>query len=258
VGYGSVMPALGADRWPSSLWLVRHGESSGNVARDLAEAGGQQMIDIATRDMDVPLSELGMDQARALHERVLTLSPDACPTIAISSPYVRAEQTARLALGDDAELLLDERLREREFGILDRLTRAGIEHKFPEQAAARAFLGKFWHRPPGGESWADVALRLRSFLDTLGREHAGERVLVVTHQVVIMVFRYLLEQLREAEVLAIGRAADVANCSVTVYELDPDAGKNGRMRLTRFNDVAHLQRAGEPVTAEPDVQAGPR
>jgi hypothetical protein len=36
-------------------------------------------------------------------------------------------------------------------------------------AAARAFLGKFWHRPPGGESWADVALRLRTFLDTLGR-----------------------------------------------------------------------------------------
>jgi broad specificity phosphatase PhoE len=252
------VPIAGADRWPSSLWLVRHGESSGNVARDLAEADGQATIDIATRDMDVPLSELGEDQARALLDRLAALSPAERPTIAISSPYVRAEQTARLALGDDAPLLLDERLREREFGILDRLTRAGIEQRFPEQAAARAFLGKFWHRPPGGESWADVALRLRSFLDTLGREHAGERVLVVTHQVVIMVFRYLLEQLREAEVLAIGRAADVANCSVTTYELDPEGGKNGRMRLVRFNDATHVREAGEPVTAEPDVPAGPR
>jgi broad specificity phosphatase PhoE len=252
------VPIAGADRWPSSLWLVRHGESSGNVARDLAEAGGRQMIDIATRDMDVPLSDRGVDQAKALHQRMAALAPDECPTIAITSPYLRAEQTARLALGDDAPLLLDERLREREFGILDRLTRAGIEHRFPEQAAARAFLGKFWHRPPGGESWADVALRLRSFLDSLGREHAGERVLVVTHQVVIMVFRYLLEQLREAEVLAIGRAADVANCSLTTYELDPDGGGNGRMRLVCFNDVTHVRAAGEPVTVEPDVPAGPR
>ena len=237
---------------------MRHGESSGNVARDLAEERKQPTIDIATRDMDVPLSPLGEDQARALRDHLRSLGADESPTIAISSPYVRAEQTARLALGEDAPLLLDERLREREFGILDRLTRAGIEQRFPEQAAARAFLGKFWHRPPGGESWADVALRLRSFLDSLGREHAGERVLVVTHQVVIMVFRYLLEQLREAEVLAIGRAADVANCSVTVYELDPDGGRNGRMRLVRFNDATHVHRAGEVVTAEADVPAGPR
>ncbi|MEA3054908.1 MAG: hypothetical protein QOD30_340, partial [Actinomycetota bacterium] len=91
------------------------------------------MIDIATRDMDVPLSELGEDQARSLHDRMSALAPAECPTIAISSPYVRAEQTARLALGEDATILLDERLREREFGILDRLTRAGIEQKFPEQ-----------------------------------------------------------------------------------------------------------------------------
>ena len=252
------MPPAGADRWPSSLWLVRHGESSGNVARDAAETAGHHLIDIATRDMDVPLSDLGTDQAEALHRRLAGLVADECPTIAIASPYVRAEQTARIALGPDAELLLDERLREREFGILDRLTKSGITDRFPEQAAARAFLGKFWHRPPGGESWADVALRLRSFIDTLGREHAGERVLIVSHQVVIMVFRYLLERMTEGEILAIDASEEIANCSVTVYELDPGAGRNGGMLLTRFNDVAHLERAGEPVTADSDVPAGPR
>ena len=239
--------------WPASLWLVRHGESSGNVARDLAEAGGLEMIDIATRDMDVPLSDLGAHQAAALGDLLRSLPEDERPTCVITSPYVRAEQTARVALGEDAELVLDERLREREFGILDRLTKGGITARHPEQAAARAFLGKFWHRPPGGESWADVALRLRSFVDTLGREHAGERVLVVSHQVVILVFRYLLERLREQEILAIDKTAEVANCSVTVYESD---GRD--LVLQRFNDVTHLQVAGEPVTAEPDVPGGPR
>jgi broad specificity phosphatase PhoE len=252
------VPVRGADRWPTTLWLVRHGESSGNVARDLAEAEGLPMIDIATRDMDVPLSGLGEDQAKALGTWFAALDADARPTVSISSPYVRAEQTARLAFGEDVDLLLDERLREREFGILDRLTRAGITAQFPEQAAARAFLGKFFHRPPGGESWADVALRLRSFIDTLGREHAGERVVIVSHQVVILVFRYLLERLREAEILAIDKSAEVANCSVTTYELDPDAGPHGGMCIVTFNDVRHLVREGEPVTAEPDIPKGPR
>lgn len=252
------MPVRGADRWPRSLYLVRHGESSGNVARDLAEADGLPEIDIAVRDMDVPLSDLGVEQAQTLGRWVASLPEERRPTCSISSPYVRAEQTARLALGTDVDLLLDERLREREFGILDRLTRAGITAKHPEQSAARAFLGKFWHRPPGGESWADVALRLRSFIDTMGREHAGESVVIVSHQVVILVFRYLLERLTEAEVLAIDKAAEVANCSVTTYELDPDAGPNGAMRLTGFNDVSHLVIEGEPVTTKPDVPKGPR
>ena len=76
------------------------------------------------------------------------------------------------AAGVDAPVRLDERLREREFGVLDRLTKVGIEERFPEQAAARAFLGKFFHRPPGGESWADVAARVRAVLVDLRLDHA--------------------------------------------------------------------------------------
>ncbi|RZJ04759.1 MAG: histidine phosphatase family protein, partial [Haliea sp.] len=44
--------------WPKTLWIVRHGQSAGNVARDSAEAAGLHTIDIAERDIDVPLSEL--------------------------------------------------------------------------------------------------------------------------------------------------------------------------------------------------------
>src|SRR5436190_15276964 len=65
VGYSSRVVRDG-DRWPQSLQLVRHGESCGNVARDSAESAGLPMIDIAERDMDVPLSNRGRDQASAL------------------------------------------------------------------------------------------------------------------------------------------------------------------------------------------------
>ena len=57
------MSAVGA---PGELWLVRHGQSAGNVARDAAESATLQVIDIATRDMDTPLSALGVRQAVAL------------------------------------------------------------------------------------------------------------------------------------------------------------------------------------------------
>jgi hypothetical protein len=49
--------------WPSRLWIVRHGQSAGNVAREAADAAGLTDIDIATRDVDVPLSALGQRQA---------------------------------------------------------------------------------------------------------------------------------------------------------------------------------------------------
>jgi len=46
---------------------------------------------------------------------------------------------------DSPEFIIDERLREKEFGILDRLTRSGIEQVHPQQAEYRRFLGKFYH-----------------------------------------------------------------------------------------------------------------
>ena len=52
-------------QWPSLLWIVRHGQSAGNVARDAAEAAGRTLIDVEFRDIDTPLSELGMEQSRA-------------------------------------------------------------------------------------------------------------------------------------------------------------------------------------------------
>jgi hypothetical protein len=64
-------------------------------------------------------------------------------------------------------LRIDERLREKEFGLLDRLTRHGIQQKYPELHEQRAHVGKFYFRRPGGESWCDVILRLRSLTEMI-------------------------------------------------------------------------------------------
>ena len=53
-------------RWPSRIWIVRHGESAGNVASEAAHGASLARIDIAERDVDVPLSGRGEKQADAI------------------------------------------------------------------------------------------------------------------------------------------------------------------------------------------------
>lgn len=252
-------------RWPTRLWLVRHGESAGNVASGIAQSWGELRVDVAERDVDVPLSAAGVQQSRALGKWFAQLATDERPGVVMTSPYLRAVQTADLicqaggVAKDTLRPVRDERLREREFGILDRLTPSGVRELHPEQAEFRRVIGKFYHRPPGGESWCDVILRLRSVLDTLSLHHAGQRVLVVAHEVVVLCFRYLIDNLDEAAILAIDSQGDVANCGVTEYECDPASGTAGaQMRLVRYNFTAPLREGGVTVTSAKDLSYAPR
>jgi probable phosphoglycerate mutase len=248
-------------RWPDKVWVVRHGESAGNVARDLADAAGHSEIDIETRDVDVPLSKLGEEQSRALGRWFGTLKPAERPNVVLSSPYLRAIQTAEILKSEGglfeelSKFNIDERLREKEFGILDRLTRFGIEQKHADQAGFRLRLGKFYHRPPGGESWCDVILRLRSVLDTVSLHYGGKRVLIVGHQVIVLCMRYLLENMDEKTILAIDAEGDVANCGVTEYRFQAEFHGSGHLELERYNFMAPLERQGTPITSAPDAKA---
>ena len=250
-----------AGRWPSRLWIVRHGESAGNVARDAAHASGAARIALDIRDVDVPLSPRGEDQARALGHWFADLPDRERPEVLLVSPYLRAQATARLfmesgGLAGEA-ICVDERLREKEFGILDGLTTAGIGEFHPDQVAFRRLLGKFYHRPPGGESWCDVIFRLRAIMDTIALHYAGRPVMIVAHQVVVLCLRYIVEDMDEAEILAIDGEGDVANCSVTEYRFDPEARGNGGLVLVRYNATAPVAQEAT-VTTEPSRGIGAR
>lgn len=231
----------------AELVLVRHGESMGNVAAARAHEADAEVIEVGQRDADVPLSDVGEQQARALGAGIRTLLADDRPTLVWSSNYVRARQTAELSLaaaGAALPVAVDERLRDRELGVLDLLTTKGVEARYPLEAERRRWLGKFFHRPPGGESWADVVLRVRSFLRDLDDAPDGTRALVVCHDALVLSFRYVCERLLEAEVLDVGAATPVLNVSITQLVREPDR----TWRLARFNDVSHLEDSDVPVT----------
>ena len=81
---------------PSVLWLVRHGESMGNVADAQAHEAGAGRLELDVRDPDVPLSDTGREQAEALGRWLAALPEDQRPTAALSSPFARALTTAQL------------------------------------------------------------------------------------------------------------------------------------------------------------------
>lgn len=235
-----------APRWtdgPASITLVRHGESVGNLADDRAREAQAEVLDLDERDADVELSPTGREQAAALARWLDAKAPDDWrPTLVLSSPYRRAAETAERA-GLDA--VLDERLRERDLGVFDGLTGAGIRVRYPDEARRRQKVGKFYYQPPSGESWADVVLRVRSLLTDLRHGYDGERIWLFTHQAVIMSFRYALERLDEKELLDIDRRHRIPNASFTRFCRAGDG-----FGLDVFADTRAIDDLDAPVTHE--------
>jgi len=244
------LAAEGTSRGIAELVLVRHGESVGNIADREAIAAKAHHLDLEERDADVVLSEEGEKQADALGEHIASLPEDERPTIVVSSPYQRARSTAERALADlGLDVVIDERIRERELGIFDGITWYGIEASRPEESARRARVGKFYYRPPGGESWADVILRVRSILVELQERFAGERVWLFSHEAVILAFRYVVEGLDEKQVVALQKSEPLANCSMTRYR-----AVDGALQLVRRDDTEAVEESDEAhVTREEPV-----
>lgn len=81
--------------------------------------------------------------------------------------------------------------------------------------------------------------------------------MIMAHQVVVLCLRTILENLGEAEILAIDKEGDVANCSITEYRFDPSAGRDGNLVLARYNVTAPtLDKV--PVTKDPDAMVAAR
>lgn len=241
----------------TQLILVRHGQSEGNVAAEAADRDELEEIDVPARDPDVVLSKTGRDQAAAVGRWLAQLPSDEQPEVLWTSPYRRARETAEIALevgGLDIARRVDERLRDRDMGITDKLTRAGIRAAYPEEAERRDWLGKFYYRPPGGESWADVAMRVRAVLTDLANAERHQRILVTGHDVVLLLFCYVAEAMDEEEVLARARDNALSNAAICRLRQDPDSATG--WDVTDYNLRDHLREDAVKVTDEPSAGAG--
>ncbi|MGW0197108.1 histidine phosphatase family protein [Nonomuraea sp. NPDC003201] len=217
---------------PTRIMAVRHGESEANLAH--REAGSAPLV-YERGDDEVTLTDLGRAQAAAFGRSLAGLPAAEAPEVVWCSPYLRALDTWRVALrawgAGPLPLTVDGRLRDQEAGAFARYNLAAIKERFPEEMARREAEGAYAFRPPGGESLADVVVRLRDLLADLREHAAGRRVLIVAHDSVVLGLRHVLAGGPDADLAAVLAFAPVLNASVSVWD-----GSG----LVRFNDVGHL------------------
>lgn len=184
---------------------------------------------------DVPLSELGQAQAKALGELMRGRRFDAL----WSSPLRRARDTASAmgtAIGH--AVVTDSRLQEMNLGQLEGAT-------FGDLPRGPGTFRDRWQRQPGsvrfprGESVADVGKRTWQVLEELYDRHPSGHVLVVSHMFAISAMLCKVFSIRVGKFRTF--AVDVA--SVTTVQVDPQG-----FRLLTLNDTGHL--ASLPGAAE--------
>jgi broad specificity phosphatase PhoE len=226
----------------AELTVARHGQSMANVAFTAAQMAERLDCAVSGPDADVELSPLGWRQTEALGRWLAGLPPERRPEVVVCSPYVRARQTWQCATDTAGDLgaqlpraNVDPRLGDRLMGELELLTTAMIAERFPAEVARRRDAEELTYCPPGGESFGDIAVRLDALMHDLHARYAGRRVFLVAHDAVVLMLRYVIEQLTFDELATIMRDGPVANASLTRFD-----GSSGRLQLVQYNAVDHL------------------
>ncbi|GAA2884145.1 bifunctional RNase H/acid phosphatase [Streptosporangium fragile] len=202
----------------TSLYLLRHGETPLSVERRFSGLG------------DPELTPNGVAQAQAAAAR-LAGDPYGIQAI-VSSPLKRARATAEaVAARTGLEVVVEEGLRETDFGQWEGHTFTEIQRRWPDELAA--WLADPSAAPPGGESFGEAARRVQATRDLLLERYEGKRVLIVSHVTPIkMLLRFALL----APLDALYRMhLDLSALSLIEYYAD------GPAVVKAFNDTSHLR-----------------
>lgn len=209
---------------PLSIFLIRHGESVGNVDKTVYSH---------TPDWKVPLTERGIQQAREAGEKLALLIQQDYnhrgnnAFAYYTSSWYRARQTA-FHLRESLETLYpmykstaimreDPRIREQEWGNFQEVH---LQKKIREE---RDRYGSFFFRMPHGESGADVFDRVTTFIDTLYRDFEKDdfpsNAIIVSHGLAIKAFvmRWMKWSVEDFE-----KYGTPDNCSITQLSLQKD------------------------------------
>ncbi|MGN6578038.1 MAG: bifunctional RNase H/acid phosphatase [Nocardioides sp.] len=211
---------------PTTLILVRHGETPHTKAKKFSGLGGD----------DPGLNADGRAQVRATADWIAALADEI--DAVVTSPLRRTRETAEIiadVLGKEVQV--EEGLAEAAFGTWDGLTFAEVQDSHPDDL--EAWLGSTDVAPTGGgESFVDVDARVRRTRDRLLAAHPGKVVLAVSHVTPIKV---LVKLALDAPLEALFRM-ELAPASVTVISWFPDGQASMRMFNGRPMESAFLGR----------------
>jgi len=174
------------------LYVTRHGETTWNALNKVCGL------------TDVPLTENGINQAKALAEELAGEHIDVILASPLSRAQITASYTAEML---DLPVITEERLIEQNYGIyegVDRFNEGFLSNK-------RCFAFRY----PGGESMMDVAARTYTLIEEVQKKYAGKNVLFVCHGGVCRVIKTYFCDMTNDEFFHYGQS----NCGYEVYEL---------------------------------------
>jgi NAD+ kinase len=236
---------------PLDLVFVRHGQSEGNAAKRMSEKGDNTAYDLLANrhTRSYRLSDLGRDQAMKagfwIQREFIRRDKGNMFDRFITSEYSRAMETAALLDLPNAEWFRNFYLTERSWGDLEDCPEDERQEKFGAALKMRVIEPFFW-RPPNGESFAELCLRLDRVLDTLHRENSAHRVIIVCHGEVMRAFRVLLERMPQQkfkeQYLSKQKEDAIFNCEIFHYtRRNPKTGETADhanwMRRVRPNET---------------------
>lgn len=201
------------------LFLIRHGASV-HSARGIMTSGAA-----------CPgLTGEGREQAGRLAARVRAMPETASGFILLSSPTLRAYQTAEAVAnaGEAQPIIRDHDLTEINLGEAEGLTWDAYRSRFGTFDLAAEPTRPF---APGGESWQQYTGRVRATLARLAETYAGQTVIAVTHAGFIVVSMLALFEIPRG----VKGWLEPLHASLTVWQVTPE-----HWTLARYNDTAHL------------------
>jgi NAD+ kinase len=205
---------------PIDLVLVRHGQSEGNLAKYRFNHGDDSLFTPefkARHNSQLRLTGVGRSQAEAAGKWLRDNKLDYFDRRYVST-YIRAMETAALLATDGADWMQEPMLREREWGEFETMSPEEQVVRSAESVATR-HTDPFYWIPPNGESIAQVAVRLRSVLDTLHRECYDKRVAIVCHGEIMWAFRFILERMTVGQWTELDKdpTYKIYNCQIIHY-----------------------------------------
>jgi NAD+ kinase len=206
---------------PIDLVLVRHGQSEGNLAQRRSEHGDHGAYTEAFKERhsaSFRLTDLGREQADRAGVWIKSEFPNFDRLLV--SEYLRAMETAAHLALPDAQWFSDFYLTERDWGELDILPQNEQQEKFSEELKRRNVEPFFW-RPPNGETYADLCMRVDRVLNTLRRECSDKRVIIVCHGEVMRAFQIRLERMSQTRFRELtfsdNKEDKIFNCQIMHY-----------------------------------------
>ncbi len=197
------------------LYFARHGETADNAALVFQGQGGKG------------LNARGRAQARRLAQRM----HKARVTSIFTSDLERAVETSLIVgAACGVEPAIDADLREVDVGLWTGKSHEEVAELYPEEWAA--WGGGLDLRRGGGETYAELALRIERAVVRICASEARDPILIVSHGGSIKSYVATLLGVPAEGLRAL---AGVGNAGLTIIERD-----RGRMRLHAWNDTSHL------------------